>query len=328
MEATAMFRKTTRRELFVLPPTIALALGWLVGGRRPTRLHAGNASRSGKSVSATGTFSVQQTMDRDKKQVALEAAYWIDYRTANLFATVPQVSKSAFVKDVISQLAVRDLIVDFKLAPGTAPEFLMNTASLGAMGGGSSALFVIETKTRQVAVYYSFTKETGINARPEFELIQLSPYAQLAAATDDASPVETTSTSGAVTIQSTMEKTQVPLDAVYWVESSDRGARLFTAIPEMRKIGGKTQMMSDIAVRDLAADFKLRSGVTPRFLLNTASLGAMAMGTSGLLVIETTTKQIAIYRSSPKTTVRGTTPDVAILQIRNYHEPLPALPEN
>jgi hypothetical protein len=327
MEATAMFRNTTRRE-FVLPSTIALALGWSFRGRRPTPLHAGNASHSGKSVSATGTFAVQQTMERDKKQVTLEAAYWIDYRTANLFATVPQVSKTASVKDVISQLAVRDLIVDFKLAPGTSPQFLMNTASLGAMGGGSSALFVIETKTRQVAVYYSYTKETGINAKPEFELIQTSSYAKLAPTTDDTGEVETASTSGPVTIQTTMEKTQVPLDAVYWVESNDRGARLFTAIPELRKVGVKTQMMSDISARDLAADFKLTPGVTPHFLLNTVSLGALVMGTSGLVIIETTTKQIAIYRSSPKTTVRGTMPDVVILQIRSYHEPLPALPEN
>jgi hypothetical protein len=327
MEASAMIRKTTRRE-FVLPPTIALALGWLVGGRRPAQLHAGNASHSGKSISATGTFAVQQTMERDKKQIALEAAYWIDYRTANLFATVPQVARTASVKDVISQLAVRDLIVDFKLAPGTSPKFLMNTASLGAMGGGSSALFVIETKTRQVAVYYSYTKETGLNARPEFELVQTSSYAKLAPMTDDSGEVETASTSGPVTIQITMEKTQVPLDAVYWVESSDRGARLFTSIPELRKTGGSTQMMSDIAARDIAADFKLKPGVTPHFLLNTVSLGALAMGTSGLFIIETTTKQVAIYRSSSATTVRGTMPDVQMLQIRGYHEPLPALPEN
>ena len=118
----------------------------------------------------------------------------------------------------------------------------------------------------------------------------------------------------------------MPLDAVYRLESSALRALLFTAIPEIRKTAAKTQMVGEVASRNLAADLKLKPGVVPHFLLNTASLGATGMGMSALFVMETTTKQLAIYRVYPRATAQGAKPTIELLDVKPYEEPLPALP--
>ena len=312
------------RLAFVLAPTIALAFGGLIVASRPSPLMAGSAGRSGESISATGTFAIHQTPD--KKQIPLDAIYWLDYRSAKLYATTPEVSKSTEAGKMVSELAIRDLMVDFKLAPGVAPHFLMNTASLGALGGGTSALFVVETTTKQLAIYWSYPKTTGINSKPEFELVQVRSYGPPSPLPDAPAPTETTSASGPITLQMTMDKTQVPLDAVYWLESGAGGSTLFTAIPEIRKTKASTQMVGEVASRDVAADFKLNPGSTPHFLVNTASLGANGMGMSALFIVETTTKQLGIYRAYPRATVQGAKPAIELLQVKPYDETLPALP--
>ena len=314
------------RLALVVAPTIALALGVMVVAGRPSPLMAGGAARSGESISATGTFAIHHTPD--KKQIPLDAIYWIDYRTAKLYATMPEGSKTADAGKTISELSIRDLIVDFKLAPGIAPHFLMSTASLGALGGGTSALLVIETTTKQIGVYWCYPKTIGLNAKPAFDLVQVRSYASSAPHADASTAIEVASASGPITVQTTMDKTQVALDAVYWLESSARGANLFTALPEVRKTTAGTQMIGEVASRDLAADFKLPTGTTPHFLVNTASLGAGGMGMSALFVIETTTKQLGIYRAYPSATVDGARPTIERLQVKPYEETLPALPRS
>jgi hypothetical protein len=322
-ECAVQFRIRPRLA-FVLAPTIALVIGGVFIASRPRPLIAGGVGRSGESISATGTFAIHQTPD--KRQIPLDAIYWLDYRSAKLYATTPEVSKSTGAGKMISDLAIRDLVVDFKLAPGVAPHFLMNTASLGALGGGTSALFVIETTTKQLAVYWSYPKTTGLNSKPEFELVQVRSYATPAPPGDDSAATETISASGAITLQLSMDKTQVPLDAVYWLESSPRGTTLYTAIPEIRKTAKNTQMVGDVASRDLGPDFKLSPGMTPHFLVNTASLGANGMGMSALFIMETTTKQLGIYRAYPRATVQGAKPAIDLLQVKPYDESLPVLP--
>jgi len=302
----------------ILALMFALAFG--------SMLKAGSGGRSGESISASGAFAVNQTPDR--RQVPLDAIYWIDYRTAKLYSTTPELSKTTANTRMVSEIAVRELIVDFKLPPGVAPHFLMNTASLGALGGGSSALFVVETTTKQLAIYWCYPKTTGLNAKPEFELIQVRPYRAQTSRPDETLPVEAISASGPIFVQMTPDKTQVPLDAVYWLESNAESAFVFTAIPEVRKTVSSTQMVGEVASRNLGADFKLKSGVTPHFLISTPSLGAPAMGMAALFVMETTTKQLGIYRAYPSASTQGSKPIIELLEIKPYdQEQLPPLPQ-
>ena len=282
---------------------------------------AGGVSRTGESISVTGPFAIHNTPD--KRQIPLDALYWLDYGSAKLFATTPEVSKTSEMGGLTSEHSVRDLIADFRLPQGVTPHFMMNCTSLGALGGGSSALVVIETSTKQLAVYWCVAKTTGLNTKPAFDLVQIRSYARPA---EDRAPVEAVSAVGSLTIQMTPDKTQVPLDAIYCVESNAQGSTLFTAVPEVRKTGTSTQMIGDVAGRSLVNDFKLPAGTTPKFMINTASLGAPGMGMAALFIQETTTKKLAVYRVSPQSTVNGTKPTIELLQIKTYDEPLPALP--
>ena len=57
------------------------------------------------------------------KQIPLDASYLLDFRSAKLFATTPELAKNS--NRLVSEMSVRDLIVDFKLEPGIVPHFLM-----------------------------------------------------------------------------------------------------------------------------------------------------------------------------------------------------------
>jgi hypothetical protein len=258
----------------------------------------------------------------DKRQIPLDAIFWLDYRSAKLYATTPEVSNSASSKQLFTDIAIRDVIEDFKIAPGIVPHFLMNCASLGAIGGGSSALFVIETTTKQVAVYRAYSKTTGLNAKPEFELVQVKSYGR----PDPSTPIEAVSASGAITMQLSMDKSQIPLEGVYWLESSTTGAMFYTAIPELRQVGTTRTIVGEISNRNIGNDFKLKSGVAPRFMLSPVSLGAPAMGMAAPFVIESTSKQIGIYRVAPQSTASGSRPNIELLQVKPYEESLPSLP--
>jgi len=317
---------TPNRRVFLARPTIGLALGWLASWARPGSARAAGASRSGESAAASGPFDIQLTFE--KMQVPIDTAYWIDYRSARLYAAVPKVVKSATVNDIISDLPTRDLVEDFGLAAGVVPHFLMNTGSLGAAGAGRSALYVVETTTKQVAIYWTYFKSASPTARPEFERIQILSYAPAPGTPAPGSVLDSTSTTGPVMIQRSGDKTmQVPLDAVYWAETYASGARLYAAIPEVRRTAEGTTILGAVGGRDLYADFKIKPETEPRFLLNCASLGPLLMGQSALFVVETTTKQVGIYQSYTRATAAGARPEVQLVQLKAYDDrPLPPLP--
>ena len=126
----------------------------------------------------------------------------------------------------------------------------------------------------------------------------------------------------------TKDLMQVTLDAVYWLESNAQESTLFTVIPEIRKTAEGSRSVGEVASRDLAADFKLKPEVTPRFLVNTPHLEQPAMGMAALFVMETKTKQLGIYRVTPRATVQGAKPSLELLEVRPYEEPqLPTLPK-
>jgi hypothetical protein len=133
---------------------------------------------------------------------------------------------------------------------------------------------------------------------------------------------------GPLVIGQSTDGTQAPLDAVYWLDS-DREPWLRAAIPSAVKTAGETRVLGGIGERDLSADFGLKPGSSPHFLLNTVSLGAAVQGASALVVIETTTKQVAAYRASPRASAGGgAKAELELIQIKPYVEaaPLPPLP--
>lgn len=317
--------------------TFALAAGLFAGlFPRPTR--AGGGSRSGPSASVAGPIKIEQGaamgLGKSKIQSPLDAIYWIDYAGAKLYAAIPAARQTAQDVALLREFAGRDLVADFGLGTVKDPRFLMQTASLGGMGGGSAVLLVIETSTRQVGAYQAKPRANMLDPRPEFERLQLLSYGGGGgpAQPTTAPRGEPISVVGPLIIQQGNDGVQAPLDVVYWLDD-DRSARLHAAIPSVRRTAGEAQVLSGVGERDLAADFQLKPGTTPRFLLNCVSLGAGMQGASALLVIETTTKQVAAYSPSPRS-FAGTNAaaEINLTQIKSYLEsataPLPAPREN
>ena len=162
---------TTRR-------TFALAAG-LVAGLIPKTVRAGGGSRSGPSASVAGPIKIEQGIamgfGQGKIQAPMDAIYWLDYAGARLYAAIPAARQTPQDVALLREFAERDLVADFALRPGDEPRFLMQTASLGGMGGGSSVLLVIETATRQVAAYQAKPRANMLDPRPEFERLQPLP---------------------------------------------------------------------------------------------------------------------------------------------------------
>ena len=141
---------------------------------------AGGGSRSGQSASVAGPVKVESggamQFGMGKIQAPLDAVYWIDYRGARLYASIPSSRKTAKDVQLLREFSERDLVADFALKPGDQPSFLMQAASLGGMGGGSSLLIVIEATSKQIAAYQAQPRRTRSTAGREFERLQLASY--------------------------------------------------------------------------------------------------------------------------------------------------------
>jgi hypothetical protein len=138
--------------------------------------------------------------------------------------------------------------------------------------------------------------------------------------------------SGPVAIQYSKEnKTQASLDAIYFLDY--RGARLLATIPSLRQTltPGATvaKLIDEFAERDLMADFHLdENGPAPHFVMTTGSLGALGDGSAPLFVFETTTKQVAAYRSEALATGRSSKPKFELMQLRSFAKPPPSVGSN
>lgn len=301
----------------------------LIAAARPAPLEAGGGSRSGPSSSTAGPVKTEagtaMLFGAGKIQAPLDAVYWIDYRGARLYATIPAARQTTQDVALLRDFAERDLIADFGLAPGVEPRFVMQTASLGGMAGGQAFLLVIETTTKQVGVYQAKPKANQLDSRPEFDRLQLIPYGNGAPRPADAPPPgEPIAVAGPLFIQPGKDGAQAALDVVYWLDDP-REARLRSVVPTTRRTAGEAQVLSGVGERDLMTDFKIKPGTQPRFLLNCVALGAGTQGASALLVIETTTKQVAAYRPSPRASAGGSgSADIELIQVKPYVESAPA----
>lgn len=160
-----------------MPTGIAMVIGVVLGlgiaGMRTPRLLAHGGDRWGDTIVASGAIGMKYN-PITKEQVVDEAIYYLNYATGKLLVSVPSMRQGAAGTRVVGEFAERNLVRDFGLAPGTAPHFVMTTASLGSLGDGTAPLFVFETTTGQVAVYRVTTMIAMASGtlKPTFELLE------------------------------------------------------------------------------------------------------------------------------------------------------------
>lgn len=119
---------------------------------------------------------------------------------------------------------------------------------------------------------------------------------------------------GPIAMEPMTRDVYVPLDALYYLNYST--GKLLATVPSIRQVGTGSQVLTDFAERDLLADFAVKPGTNPRFLMTTTSLGSHGAGWAPLMVIETETGQIATYKVTVQVTAGSTRPVFALLDRR------------
>lgn len=153
---------------------IGLVIGLaLSGGGEPIR--AGGSDRIDDSALAAARIATQQhpTLKTSSPQ---DVIYYLDYKAGRLLAAVPAYRQFGDRVTILGEFAHRDLVADFRLPAGVTPHFLMTEAELGVSSPGT-ALFVVETATRQIATYMAeqpFAGSTREHA-PKLNLVELRP---------------------------------------------------------------------------------------------------------------------------------------------------------
>jgi hypothetical protein len=175
----------------VLTLAAGLILGWglalgLAGSRTP-ELRASGGDRWDESILASGPTFVRYN-EGSKVQVAQDAVYFLDYRAGRLLGTIPMMRQTVGPSKMLDGFAERDLVADFHLdtETGPRPHFLMTTSSMSTgsaspYGDGWAPLFVVETTTRQVAVYKIQQQTIGAATQTRLELVEVHPFGRPAA---------------------------------------------------------------------------------------------------------------------------------------------------
>jgi hypothetical protein len=173
-------RRTSLPSLFTL--ALGLALGWGLASTRTPALIAHGGDRWDESILSAGPTFIRYN-EGTKVQVAQDALYYLDYRAGKLLGTIPTIRMSVGASKVLDTFAERDLVADFKLDLDTMarPHFLMTTGSMstgtgGTYGDGWAPLFVLETTTRQVAVYKIQQQMVGADSQIRLDLLELRPF--------------------------------------------------------------------------------------------------------------------------------------------------------
>jgi hypothetical protein len=310
-----------RLALFGLVAAGVVAGFWFGTGRDAAPALGGGGTRSGSSMILAGPVRVESSgagggrFGIGKIQSAMDGVYWIDYGVARLYATIPSTRKTAGDAQLIRGFAERDLFEDFGLKPWGQARFLMETAALGGFGGGSALLVVIEAESRQVAAYQAMPRDDG-DGQPQFERLQVVKYGE---GSPPARPGEPIGASGTVLMQTTPDGSQAALEAVYWLDS-DRDTTLRAVAPTMERTVGSARVLGPVIERDLAADFGLKAGSAPRFLLSPVSLGAAMQGAGVLAVVERTTRQVAAYRFPSAAVGASGRAELELVQVKPYVE--------
>lgn len=120
--------------------------------------------------------------------------------------------------------------------------------------------------------------------------------------------------SGPIAVEMTADKIPIAQDALYYLNYST--GKLMTTIPTYKQTVGGTEVFTEFAERDLIADFGIKPGMNPHFLMTTGSLGMRSAGWSPLFVVETETGQVATYKVASQATPGSTRPVFQLLDRR------------
>jgi hypothetical protein len=163
-----------------------LAIGWgLANTQLAAPLRADRAAAEADDAVATGPVTIQHDRGNDI-QVEHDALYYLDYKGGRLLAAVPSYQQTIGRTRIIDGWSERDLVADFKIAPGSAqPKFLMTTGTMGGVNGAWAPLYVFESTTHQAAIYRVTSQTIGTVTTPKFELLEVvslahKPQAQTA----------------------------------------------------------------------------------------------------------------------------------------------------
>jgi hypothetical protein len=124
-------------------------------------------------------------------------------------------------------------------------------------------------------------------------------------------------------------KAPIPLEALYILDY--KNGRLRASLPTYRQSTQGTTIIESFVERDLAADFKidLDRGAPPHFLMTTGSLGPYTAGWAPLYVVETTSRQIGVFRLHiQQTTGKSARPKFELLQLQSYDSSSPESKEH
>lgn len=159
-----------------------LGAALLMERRGPERpLLAGSGDRAGESILTTGVVhSIRNPVTHQVMNV--EVVYLLDYKSGRLLANLPQAKQTGNRSQVLGRFQARDLVRDFRIAPGSTPKFMMTTGAL--LNEGWEPLYVVETTTSQMAVYRfaagvdPTSPESGELVGGRLELIEMRDFSE------------------------------------------------------------------------------------------------------------------------------------------------------
>jgi hypothetical protein len=124
---------------------------------------------------------------------------------------------------------------------------------------------------------------------------------------------DTIVTTGVIQQESSMAiKGVVPQEAVYYLNY--KTGLLMASVPTPRVTPQGTEFLGEFAERDLVADFGLKPGDAPHFLMTTAQVGSRSEGWEPLFVFDTNSGQVATYRIKMQATPTSTKPVFQLLE--------------
>ncbi len=212
----------TPRLASIALATAALALGWLLAGGRG-HVEAGAGSRSGQSASVAGPVKVESggaiQFGMGKIQAPLDAVYWIDYRGAPAVRIDPLVAEDGQGRPAPPRIlrarprrrlrAQARRPAELPDAVGVARRDGRRVVALDRDRGDVEADRRLPGDAPRRTASTAGRSSTGSSSRPTAPRRWPRPGPR-------GEPIGVT---GPVVIQQAPDGTQVPLDAVYWIDS-------------------------------------------------------------------------------------------------------------
>jgi hypothetical protein len=119
---------------------------------------------------------------------------------------------------------------------------------------------------------------------------------------------------GPVGIEGSKQNMTMTHDAIYYLNY--HLGTLLAAIPDYKVTANGARVLSQFAQRDLMKDFDIKPGMSPHFLMTTASLGLKSEGWSPLFVFETESGQVATYRIVRQMSANSDAPRFDLVELR------------